>query len=92
MKSTWPLRKSLAEVVIMVTNQKKKQTDNNMKRTTKFLIGAATVALTFGSLVAIEGPKDWNAYHHAHRWHHHHDCSQYDHDDRSRSSEREEDR
>ena len=49
-----------------------------MKRGNRFLICAAVAVLTFGSLVAIEGPKKWSYYGHHHGWHHHHDCDRPD--------------
>ena len=61
-----------------------------MKRTSKFIIVAATAAITFGSLVAFVGPKDWNYHHgHYHGWHHHDDYHQHDHDDQKTLSEEE---
>lgn len=50
-----------------------------MKRSSKLIIAVAAAALTFASLVAVNGPKDWKAYHRYHHgWHHHHhdDCEQ----------------
>ena len=62
-----------------------------MKRTSKFIIVAATAAITFGSLVAFVGPKDWNYYRgYHHGWHHHHDdYHHHDHDDQKTPSEEE---
>ena len=52
-----------------------------MKRTKKIIVAVITAAITFASLVAIEGPKDWN-YHHGHygQWHHHDDSHHHDHE------------
>ena len=61
-----------------------------MKRTTKFLISAVVAALTFGSLVATQGPKNWNEHYGYHGWHHHHDCYQYDYDEQKAPSVEEE--
>ncbi len=47
-----------------------------MKRSSKFITGALAAALTFGSLVATIGPKNWEYYrhgYHQHGWHHHHE-------------------
>lgn len=54
-----------------------------MKRTSKFILITVTAAVTFGSLVAIEGPKDWGHYHGYHRdWHQHSESHHYyDHND-----------
>ncbi|MEQ9219272.1 MAG: hypothetical protein RLO17_14580 [Cyclobacteriaceae bacterium] len=44
-----------------------------MKRSSLFIIGAVTAAITYGSLVAALGPKNWTHGYHHHGWHHHHD-------------------
>ncbi len=54
-----------------------------MKRTSKFIIIIGMAAITFGSLVAFVGPKQWHHHGHYRGWYdHHHDDHQHpDHKD-----------
>lgn len=45
-----------------------------MKPGSRFLIGFAAFALTFGTLMATLGPQQFNAHGAHHRHHHHHGC------------------